>query len=228
MTSARVICRVVSNGVLSGKWLVHLNIRFNSQSWIHSSHSLFLDNRFFLVFLLFFPGSYRSALELYSNKSTHFERCDSDGDNSGMICLKIYSCLTENEGFPISTEMFLNGCSSWPQSTDNLFKLFCLNNFVSVQIILILLPPWVKSDLFFYRHFGANIVLVIELYLKIRGSAADRSPCERFVSCPIHTLKPVNCTVDFGRVMSCHRFSDTVMFWWSKSGVNWFFSQIPL
>jgi hypothetical protein len=78
--------------------------------------------------------------------------CDSDGALSLIIHLGIDSFVTDKRRLPIpiSTETFLNDCSSQLQSMDGLFSLFCLNEFASIQVTFILMTTCVKSDQFFY------------------------------------------------------------------------------
>jgi hypothetical protein len=168
--------------------------------------------------VLFFPESSLLVLELCSKKPTHFRICDSDDDNSVMICSQIDYFRTKNEDFllRICPETFLNDWSSKLQSIDGPFRVFCSNNFFSVEIISILMTTWMKSDQFFMpknlRKISADFRSVMKLCLQIQGSLGEHSPFERFDHLPFHKLKHLNCSVYFGRVMRCHRFWVSVTF----------------
>jgi hypothetical protein len=101
----------------SDDWSAHWNIWFDSQSSIHFSHSLFLADRFFLVFVLFFPESSLLALELCSKKRTHFRMCDFDNDHSVIIGSKIDSCLIER--------LLINISIKWSSLQSIPFQHFC-------------------------------------------------------------------------------------------------------
>jgi hypothetical protein len=64
-----------------------------------------------------------------------------------------------------------------------------------------------------FRKMTADFVSVMKLRLQIQRSLADRSPCEWFAYAQFHNLKHLNWAVYFRRVMKCHRFWGSLIFW---------------